>query len=184
MTQGKGGAGLPGGHLLESNCFFGDGLLFFVMVSTRSVANKKQEVCNNAASPSTPKAATCADNNCAICLSPLNERHIVRLFCGHMFHAQCAVDSLQHNRRCPLCRHEERIEQVTNDDLYDDGYIDRCETIVHTRLVEKASVESMRHILKDFDVPDAEVQRANKRLLADMVVEQMLYETDDSDDDE
>lgn len=100
-------------------------------------------------------------------------------------HAQCAVDSLQYNRRCPICRHEETIVPATDDDLYDEGYIARCENIVHGRLKQKLSAAKMRTLLKDFDVPDATLRKATKRSLADMLAEQMLYyETDDDDDDD
>ena len=28
-----------------------------------------------------------------------------QLSCGHRFHASCIIESLRHNRACPLCRH-------------------------------------------------------------------------------
>ena len=43
--------------------------------------------------------------DCPICLASMNSGcDIVKLSCGHHFHGQCAVTSLQHHNRCPLCR--------------------------------------------------------------------------------
>ena len=97
------------------------------------------------------------------------------------------MNALQFNNRCPVCRHDQsgkKTELDDDDDLYEDGYIDRCENIVHARLMHKATARMMRQLLKDFDVPDAELRNASKRKLADMLAEQMLYETDDDDGDD
>ena len=42
---------------------------------------------------------------------------------------------LQFNHRCPVCRHDQREKkaEADDDDLYEDGYIDRCENIVHAK---------------------------------------------------
>lgn len=40
---------------------------------------------------------------CAICLEA-NEKPLVTLECGHMFHVLCMIKWVVKNRSCPLCR--------------------------------------------------------------------------------
>ena len=172
-----------GGKVAIFSQFFSRQVSFFhgAMVTTRNSTS----VCTDAAPQ--PEAATVVSataDTCAICLTSMATGPTVTTFCGHRFHAQCAVNALQFNHRCPVCRHDQREKKAEpdDDDLYEDGYIDRCENIVHARLMHKATAGMMRQLLKDFDVPDAELRNASKRKLADMLAEQMLYETDDDDD--
>ena len=43
--------------------------------------------------------------DCAICFDPLSSGDIVRLPCGHSFHARCICDAfMNHHTKCALCR--------------------------------------------------------------------------------
>ncbi|CAD7963279.1 unnamed protein product [Amoebophrya sp. A25] len=41
---------------------------------------------------------------CTICLEPLGKKAKKMPMCGHLFHDACIMESLEHNKSCPLCR--------------------------------------------------------------------------------
>jgi len=48
-------------------------------------------------------SAYIAPAECAICLDS-NEKSLITLECGHMFHVLCMMKWVVKNRSCPLCR--------------------------------------------------------------------------------
>ena len=146
-------------------------------VTTRSAAFDQ--------SPVTP--VTDKDEMCPICMTGLgNDR--IKTFCGHSFHAQCIVDSLQYKRECPLCRHVpippgKTTEEVEHDDLYDTPVIDSVMDIVVNRL-DRFCPDDLVYMLSKYKIDRtigwSKVDKVNA------LAEQLLYETDseqEEDDD-
>lgn len=42
---------------------------------------------------------------CSICLDN-NQNNVIELICGHQYHQNCIMESLNYSNRCPLCRIE------------------------------------------------------------------------------
>jgi hypothetical protein len=119
-------------------------------------------------------------DTCAICLSTIGCASEVRLVCNHKFHGQCVARHLQLDRRCPVCR---KAPRTAIDDQEDDAdaaqdIIDASEGTTIMRLLKKASTTTMRAMLKEFAVPEAESER-DKEVLAELLSKQLHYETDD-----
>ena len=98
-----------------------------------------------------PEASEAAVETCAICLDPLGSKPEAHTYCGHRFHAQCLVDSLQHDKRCPTCRNnvtQQRSEHADFDDMYDNGYAEQAASIVESRLALKVDADRMRGMLR------------------------------------
>ena len=122
------------------------------------------------------------EDECPICLSPIDAASEVKLACGHRFHGQCAVRALQLDRRCPCCRKKPRSHDDDDDEEANyDRMIDASEEVVIGRLVKKIRPCNMRALLRDFGVSDA---TADKQELAELVSEQLHYETDPDEDEE
>jgi hypothetical protein len=126
-------------------------------------------------------------DDCAICLMPIDAASEVKLVCGHRFHGQCAARALQLDRRCPYCRKKPRSHVDDEADLDEeadyDRMIDASEEVVIGRLVKKVQPSNLRAVLRDFGVADA-AAAADKQELAELVSEQLHYETDPDGDDE
>ena len=124
------------------------------------------------------------DVDCAICLEVIKPSDEVKLVCGHKLHGQCAVRHLQLDRRCPICRKQPptRIEDEDDEEEYE-RMIDASEEIVIMCLVKKVKTETMRTLLRDFSIPETDL-RQSKSNLAELVSEQLRYETDDDEGDE
>ena len=124
---------------------------------------------------------------CAICLSPIDAASEVKLACGHRYHGQCAVRALQLDRRCPCCRKQPRSRADDDAHLDEeadyDRMIDASEEIVIGRLVQKVKPFNLRAVLRDFNVTDV-AAAADKQELAELVSEQLHYETDPDQDEE
>jgi hypothetical protein len=60
---------------------------------------------------------------CSICLNTINNNNYSILPCGHKFHFNCILFSLQHNDTCPICR----IKVNVNFE-YEPEYIDNIES--------------------------------------------------------
>ena len=125
------------------------------------------------------------EDDCAICFEPIDAASEVKLICGHRFHGQCAVRALQLDRRCPCCRKKPRSHVDDDADLDEDAdydrMIDASEEVVIGRLVKRVQPSNMRAVLRDFGVADAAA--ADKQELAELVSEQLHYETDPDEDD-
>ena len=119
------------------------------------------------------------DVECAICLEIIKPSDEVILVCGHKLHGQCAVRHLQLDRRCPICRKQPRtrIEDEDEEEEYE-RMVDASEEIVIMRLVKKVKTETMRTLLRDFSIPETDL-RQSKSNLAELVSEQLHYETDE-----
>jgi hypothetical protein len=120
-------------------------------------------------------------------LSPVDAASEVKLACGHRFHGQCAVRALQLDRRCPCCRKKPR-SHVDDDADFDeeadyDRMIEASEEVVIGRLVKKVQPCNLRALLRDFGVADA-LAAADKQELAELLSEQLHYETDPDEDEE
>lgn len=124
------------------------------------------------------------DVECAICLEVIKPSDEVKLICGHKLHGQCAVRHLQLDRRCPICRKQPRtrIEDADEEEEYE-RMVDASEEIVIMRLVKKVKTETMRTLLRDFSIPETDL-RQSKSNLAELVSEQLHYETDDDEGEE
>lgn len=131
---------------------------------------------------------------CAICMEPVDAASEVKLACNHRFHGQCAVRALQLDRRCPCCRKKPRSHIEDDADLVFvdeefnyDRMLDESEELVIGRLVKKVQPCNLRAVLRDFGV-DREATGADKQELAELVSEQLHYETDseaeNADDDD
>ena len=122
--------------------------------------------------------------DCAICLTKMDANNVVSTYCGHKFHSQCLVDSLQHDRRCPVCRHDKKSgDNGDNDDLYESGAMERVQDIIVGRLT-RIHPTRIRTLLQDFDIPGRDMKRMSD---SDMLVElanQLCYETDNDDEEE
>lgn len=44
------------------------------------------------------------DPKCSICLMSLFEGEASVTFCGHVFHKDCILTSLQYSKSCPMCK--------------------------------------------------------------------------------
>ena len=62
---------------------------------------------------------------CIICLNTINNNNYSILPCGHKFHFNCIISSLQHNDTCPICRIKVDINVNFEDDQQ---YIDNEES--------------------------------------------------------
>jgi len=51
-------------------------------------------------------AATEAEEECSLCLDPLESGLAAWPGCGHVFHGACAEKTLARSEMCPLCRHK------------------------------------------------------------------------------
>ena len=51
------------------------------------------------------------DQNCAICQEPVECATRIR-YCGHCFHSGCIGEWFSMNPRCPVCRHDIRLDSV------------------------------------------------------------------------
>ena len=119
------------------------------------------------------------DITCAICLSSIGEDR-VKTFCGHYFHGQCLVDSLQYKRECPMCRQApslpgEDADQTTDDAIYESETINRVLEIVISRL-DRFPVQFLRTMLDGFDI--SQTANWSDKDLVCTAAEQLLYETD------
>ena len=125
---------------------------------------------------------------CAICLSPVDAASEVKLACGHVFHGQCAVRALQLDRRCPCCRKKPSSHVEDDADLDEEAdyerMLDESEDIVIGRLVKKVRPSNIRALLRDFGVTDEEATAADKQELAELLSEQLHYETDDAGEED
>jgi len=126
------------------------------------------------------------DVECAICLEVIKPSDEVKLVCGHKLHGQCAVRHLQLDRRCPICRKQPRTRIQDEDEDEEEEYermVDASEEIVIMRLVKKVKTETMRTLLRDFSIPETDL-RQSKSNLAELVSEQLHYETVDEEGEE
>ena len=145
------------------------------MVSTRS-----GHVCvfysgSKRSAPDDAEAASVTEE-CPICLSEMKDPNAtVFLACGHRFHGQCAATALQGDPRCPICR----FSSASPPTYSSDDFIEQAEEVVISRLVKRARPESMRTMLADFDVKEQYTKNARRQQLAEMLSEQLHYETDD-----
>jgi hypothetical protein len=44
------------------------------------------------------------NEECSICLEPMDKNTIVITYCNHTFHDDCIKKMLDYNNKCPLCR--------------------------------------------------------------------------------
>lgn len=44
------------------------------------------------------------DDNCCICLLPLNPDNFAKLDCKHEFHSNCLIEIVRKGNKCPMCR--------------------------------------------------------------------------------
>lgn len=118
--------------------------------------------------------------DCAICLNPIDKASEVVLMCKHAFHGQCAARHLQLDRRCPVCRKAPRtqIEEEDDEEEEEQRAIDFSEDAVIHRLLKKVRPANIKSMLRDFNVPEADFE-TNKEALAELLSEQLHYETDD-----
>lgn len=69
---------------------------------------------------------------CSICLNTINKNNYSILPCGHKFHFNCILYSLQHSDTCPICRikvninfeHSQQYIENRDSDFYTDDNID------------------------------------------------------------
>ena len=54
----------------------------------------------------TQSLAICRQLNdvCPICLDEFQEKKMIKINCGHLFHSQCIEQWITVNARCPVCR--------------------------------------------------------------------------------
>ncbi len=115
-------------------------------------------------------------DDCAICLMPLTNG-VVHLMCGHTFHAQCAVDALQHDRRCALCRKQPKrtADEIERQHL-------RTERFVARRL-SNVGQDTLRRICTDFRESPSFTQNMTARQLRVCVATNLLCQTDEEASD-
>ena len=147
-------------------------------------------IVTRATASSLPSAASKEDDICAICCHTMGDDR-VKTYCGHEFHGQCLVNSLQYKRQCPMCRHVpappgRAAELEPNDELYDSGVMEDVQGIIGTRL-ERFTKPFLQQMLGLFNIPAAETGKWTKDDCIATVAEQLVYETDsdgEGDDDE
>ena len=120
-------------------------------MTTRS---HKRKLCVDGASAD---AQTDDDGDeCSICSALIHPQSKVHLACGHTFHGSCAVEWLQRNRRCPLCRHQlpgqgdassQEDEEDEDDDDEEDEKDSTLAEVVATNL-EQLSTAHVETILQ------------------------------------
>jgi hypothetical protein len=44
------------------------------------------------------------NEECSICLEPINSNNMIITYCNHTFHDSCIKQMLYYNNKCPLCR--------------------------------------------------------------------------------
>jgi|688.fasta_scaffold157776_3 hypothetical protein len=44
------------------------------------------------------------NDECCICLEPINSTNITTTYCNHTFHNDCIKNLYNYNNKCPLCR--------------------------------------------------------------------------------
>ena len=98
---------------------------------------------------------------CAICCHALGTER-VKTYCGHEFHGQCIVNSLQYKPQCPVCRHvpvppgrAAESEPSMSDALYDSRVIDDVQYMIGNRL-ERFSKSFLQQMMVLFSIPNAE----------------------------
>ena len=109
---------------------------------------------------------------CPICLSDVE--NVATLDCMHTFCSTCIIRHLRTDKRCPVCRH------VPTDDEHGGDTLEDAVHIAAMRLKEHVPVRIMRQCLRLFDVHVA--RDATTEEIADMLSEQLHYETDTDDD--
>jgi hypothetical protein len=71
------------------------------------------------------------DEKCSICRSLMDgTSQDFKLGCSHRFHTECIIDSLRHNRECPICRDTGGIE-VNHWSEWDTYEPEHNDTIAH-----------------------------------------------------
>ena len=52
---------------------------------------------------------------CSICLEVVDGDDVLKTNCGHVFHRDCIIEALMHNKNCPNCRAEVyKLEKPVN----------------------------------------------------------------------
>jgi hypothetical protein len=152
-----------------------------VLVKKMPVVTRSTDAVAGGAADGTPGASVAKKEapDCAICLNPIDKASEVVLMCNHAFHGQCAARHLQLDRRCPVCRKAPRT-QIEDDDEEEEEQraIDFSEDAVIHRLLKKVRPANIKSMLRDFNVPEVDSE-TNKEALAELLSEQLHYETDD-----
>ena len=91
-------------------------------------------------------------SNCSICLANIPTNNVAITKCGHMFCKICLSESIRWSNRCPICRKNINIDQVSIvnlDDSKPNDNDDKKEDIIN---IEAKNVENVSNILQEESV--------------------------------
>ena len=117
-------------------------------------------------------------DECSVCMNDLTSDLVTFATCGHIFHTQCAKDSLEANPMCPDCRAETseadikplqfNIDNKENDDLWQD-YKERkrtfdkvkgtCDRFQNQNKILEEKCEEMDLKYKDLEGKNSDLQK-------------------------
>jgi len=127
------------------------------------------------------------EEECCICLEPIEESKMVTLRCCHKFHGQCLCNHLVHDGRCPICRDNPRneddklFEQNFEQMFHQAAYVWASQTIENRLMDRKRQKQNLVNMCPDFDIPV--VEGTKKRQIAQELARNLLQFTDDEDEE-
>ena len=129
------------------------------------------------------------EEECCICLQPIEESKMVTLRCCHKFHGQCLCDHLVRDSRCPICRDSYSRPTQTYDDqdfeqmngFHSAAYNWASQTIENRLMDRKRRKQNLANLCPDFEIPLH--AQTEKLWIAQELARNMLQFTDDEDEE-